>query len=83
MQTKFESCDYALLDFGDGRKLERFGEISLDRYSPAAEGIARQQPEIWGSADIRLDDHGQVTHGKLPQQNWQAVVNYGSYENGK
>ncbi|MEM6689582.1 MAG: RsmD family RNA methyltransferase [Planctomycetota bacterium] len=30
--------DYELLDFGDGRKLERFGEYVVIRPSPAAEG---------------------------------------------
>ncbi len=74
MQTKVENCDYALIDFGAGRKLERFGQLILDRCSPAAEGTARQQPEIWGSADIRLDEHGQITHGTQPQHTWQVIV---------
>ena len=30
---------YQLLDFGDGRRLERFGEVVLDRPCPAAEGM--------------------------------------------
>jgi 23S rRNA (cytosine1962-C5)-methyltransferase len=33
----FSPDQYQLLDFGDGRKLERFGELVLDRPSPAAE----------------------------------------------
>jgi len=28
--------DYSLLDFGEGRKLERFGNIIVDRPSPQA-----------------------------------------------
>ena len=32
----FSCREYALLDFGDGRRLERFGEIMLNRPCPAA-----------------------------------------------
>ena len=42
---------YALLDFGSGRKLERFGGFVLDRPSPSAEGAVIQKPELWRSAD--------------------------------
>lgn len=45
--------DYELLDFGDGRKLERFGEVWLDRPSPAAERSVPQQPTLWGRAAYR------------------------------
>ena len=44
------SGDYELLDFGDGRKLERFGAVVLDRPSPAAEGVTRSQPDLWTKA---------------------------------
>ena len=44
--------DYELLDFGEGRKLERFGTWVLDRPCPAAESL-RQRPEIWGDAIAR------------------------------
>ena len=37
--------DYQLLDFGDGRRLERFGEIVLDRPCPAAEAFQRADPD--------------------------------------
>lgn len=40
--------DYELLDFGGGRKLERFGQTPVDRPSPAAAGVAplaRDWPE--------------------------------------
>lgn len=46
--------DYQLLDFGDGRRLERFGQRILDRPSPAAEGVARQRPELWSEADLKF-----------------------------
>jgi 23S rRNA (cytosine1962-C5)-methyltransferase len=44
-----------LLDFGGGRKLERFGEVIVDRPCPAAEGAARARPELWREAVGRYD----------------------------
>jgi len=49
----FFTEDYELLDFGNGRRLERFGDIILDRPSPAAEGIPCF-PELWAKADSRF-----------------------------
>lgn len=46
---------YQLLDFGDGRRLERFGPWCLDRPSPSAEPIARNDPRLWLTADARFD----------------------------
>jgi len=40
--------DYELLDFGEGRKLERFGDWVLDRPCPGAVGAAKTQ--AWGCA---------------------------------
>lgn len=51
----FSCADYQLLDFGDGRRLERFGEIMLDRPCPAAERIQRARPDAWLHADARFD----------------------------
>ncbi len=47
--------DYELLDFGDGRKLERFGEWTLDRPSPTAVGVAKSKPQAWRTAIARFD----------------------------
>lgn len=44
---------YELLDFGDGRKLERWGAHVLDRPSPPAEGVSPRQPAAWNTADTR------------------------------
>ncbi len=41
---------YELLDFGDGRKLERFGTVVLNRPCPAAEGTTKSRPELWTTA---------------------------------
>lgn len=35
--------DYSLLDFGDGRRLERFGPLTVERPCPAAQGIPRAE----------------------------------------
>ena len=51
----FVPDDYQLLDFGDGRRLERFGEITLDRPCPAAEAIQRADAELWTQADAHFD----------------------------
>jgi 23S rRNA (cytosine1962-C5)-methyltransferase len=64
--------DYELLDFGAGRKLERFGAIVLDRPSPAAEGVRKASPDLWNRALARFErtrrDEGTwTTRGAIPQ----------------
>lgn len=51
----FEESTYSLLDFGEGRKLERFGPYTLDRPAPSAEGARRARPERWKEADARYE----------------------------
>lgn len=47
---------YQLLDFGDGRRLERFGPLVLDRPSPGeAEEARKAQPDLWPQADARFE----------------------------
>ena len=50
----FASNQYQLLDFGDGRKLERFGAVVLDRPCPAAESVRRAAPRLWSQANARF-----------------------------
>ncbi len=45
---------YQLLDFGAGRRLERFGPLVLDRPCPAAENVAKVEPALWEQADARF-----------------------------
>ena len=45
---------YALIDAGEGRRLERFGEREVDRVAPGADE-RRRQPTAWGAADLRFD----------------------------
>jgi 23S rRNA (cytosine1962-C5)-methyltransferase len=42
--------DYELIDFGEGRKLERFGEWVLDRPAPAAMSARKTRPQEWRDA---------------------------------
>jgi 23S rRNA (cytosine1962-C5)-methyltransferase len=51
----FHSREYELLDFGDGRRLERFGEIVADRPCPAADACSRGAMAAWNRADIRYE----------------------------
>ena len=46
--------DYALLDVGDGARLERFGTRITDRPHGGALG-ARRAPSRWRAADLRFD----------------------------
>ncbi len=51
----FEPSQYELLDFGGGRKLERFGDEVLDRPSPSAETVEVRDPGRWALATARYD----------------------------
>lgn len=43
--------NYRLLDFGLGRKLEGFGELTVDRPCPGA-ATSQRSPELWRHADL-------------------------------
>ncbi|MCE5266592.1 MAG: class I SAM-dependent methyltransferase [Planctomycetaceae bacterium] len=65
---------YALLDFGDGRRLERFGRFVLDRPSPAAETFDRENKALWSSTDARFEgrdqEKGQWTLARPLPDHW-------------
>lgn len=46
--------DYQLLDFGNGRKLERFGKFILDRPAPVAQTAKKRHPKLWSQADSKF-----------------------------
>ena len=58
--------DYELIDFGEGRKLERWGPCWLDRPSPAAELVRQSQPRLWQKAHGRF----QRTLGEQGRWHW-------------
>ncbi|HZZ26726.1 MAG TPA: class I SAM-dependent methyltransferase [Pirellulales bacterium] len=51
----FTAHEYELLDFGHGRKLERFGTVVLDRPCPVADGVKFARPELWNEAGARFE----------------------------
>ena len=53
---------YALLDFGDRQRLERWGEHTLIRPDPRAEGPPGRPAEAWARADARFE--GRVGGGR-------------------
>ncbi len=61
----FPPDQYELLDFGQGRRLERFGAICLDRPCPAAEQVPRGKPGLWREVDGRFE------RGEGEQGRWQ------------
>ncbi len=75
----FSPDQYELLDFGGGRKLERFGPLVLDRPAPAADGLPISQPELWGQADGRFErtsgDSGRWKWRGDPPSSW--VIEHG------
>ncbi len=68
---------YELIDFGEGRKLERFGSVVLDRPCPAAEHQPIELPERWSEAVSRyerLGDSGRwVPIGGPVPAPWEAT----------
>jgi len=68
--------DYSLLDSGGGRKLERFGPITLDR--PCAQAVWNPaHPRLWQEADAfftRKDGLEWRGREQLPDS-WQVEVN--------
>ena len=70
----FDSTQYQLLDFGDGRRLERFGPVVLDRPARRPKSIRPVAPRLWSSADARFErieaEQGQWTLRGDPPQRW-------------
>ena len=65
--------EYELLDFGDGRKLERFGAWVLDRPCPTAEA-AKKHSSLWGDAAARFEGDRATEGVWMPKvQNWEAA----------
>jgi len=68
--------DYELLDSGDGRKLERFGDVILSR--PCAQASwTKQRPDTWATAAASFTkEHGWQTLGDAePPASWIITIN--------
>ena len=52
------TMDHELLDLGNARQLERFGQVVLDRPCPAAAWHTARDEAAWSAADARFDREG-------------------------
>jgi 23S rRNA (cytosine1962-C5)-methyltransferase len=73
----FAADEYLLLDFGAGRKLERFGQVTVDRPAPAAESAIPQFPDLWPQATARFERTSGDT-GEWPMIADAWIVRHGS-----
>jgi 23S rRNA (cytosine1962-C5)-methyltransferase len=69
--------DYALLDSGNGRRLERFGSYTLNRPDPQALWLQKLPNTEWEKADaiFRKTDSGEEKWKKIPDfpQKWHLA----------
>lgn len=61
-------ADYRLLDSGNGRKLERFGRITVDRPEPQALWRPRLDAKAWAAADATFAAEDDEEAGKWRQK---------------
>jgi len=61
--------EYQVIDFGGGARLERFGDVVVDRPHPAAFG-ARRDDEAWRRADLRFDRDRGWTGSAANRASW-------------
>jgi 23S rRNA (cytosine1962-C5)-methyltransferase len=62
--------DHELIDVGDGRRLERFGDRVLVRPHPEAIGVPAH-PNAWTAADL-VFERGTGWHGPAPETPWHV-----------
>jgi 23S rRNA (cytosine1962-C5)-methyltransferase len=71
--------DYALLDAGDLRRLERFGTYVIDRPAPAADRPRGLAGAAWASADARFERNPAAPGGRwVPERgvppSWTGMI---------
>ncbi|MCA9178098.1 MAG: class I SAM-dependent methyltransferase [Planctomycetales bacterium] len=66
--------DYQLLDFGNGRKLERFGAYVVDRPCPAADGLECSLPHWESDFAFERKRRGEGRWRGQPPQQWEIGV---------
>ncbi len=64
LKTK-KSADYELLDSGDGKKLERYGDFVLSRPDPQALWQKNLPESIWQKADLEFVRKGKEVEWKI------------------
>ena len=83
VSSLFAADQYQLIDFGAGRKLERFGAYVLDRPAPSAVGATRRDPERWESADARFerdDAQGRWVFSRTVAPAWPIRCGYIAFD---
>ena len=62
-------ADYALLDSGEGRKLERYGGVTVDRPEPQC-FWSRRDPALWAEADAVFEpsDEDEAGNWRFPDR---------------
>ncbi|MFT5123989.1 MAG: 23S rRNA (cytosine1962-C5)-methyltransferase [Kiritimatiellia bacterium] len=65
---------YELVDFGDGRKLERFADTLFDRPAPNAQGYTKAAPSDWARAEVRYERGASVPGKDERNGQWTSDV---------
>ena len=61
---------HELLDAGQGRRLDRFGSIVVDRPFPGVERLQKRDPAAWRAADARFE---RAAEGPLVHAGWTTA----------
>ncbi len=81
-----DAAAYRLLDIGEMRRLERFGDRIVDRPAVAEGGFPVRDPASWSTADARFERDGDTGAGRWitvdpsVESPWTAVVGGLSFE---
>lgn len=75
-KTLHSDPGYELLDFGAGRKLERFGDVVVDRPAPQAHGRPRLEnwAADWVYSGWRVGEGEWISTGASPAETWTAKI---------